>query len=412
MTRVMDDDLLNDVTLEELLAGRASGRQDLEPLEQFVSVVRSWSDQPAPMPTPELDRLLQGAPHVAPVVPLHGPRPSRRARWRAPIAVVAITAIAGGSFVTAAAAEVLPARLQQQVAELVDRYTPFTVPDGLSVGHADAPVTTTDVATPPTSAPPSAGSPGSTIVSPVAPDTTRASTAVPSEADAPVTDDAGTPSPVEGPATTATAAGSPSPAVTVPTSAVPGTGAGATPVTIPSAVVTTVAEHLALTETGHGRSAARRHTSATTPSTPSVSSVQSVPSVPSVPPVAKERNDRRSGTAHSVPNDVPSSDARSKAAPTVPQHLDETGPGSTPPQTAPPADGPPSDQRDGHRDQIDQRDHADGGQSTGHDPVQRQDTEPTSNASPNPETTPDSHSGSTSGPGGSSGGSSEHGGKR
>jgi len=376
----MDDDLLDDEMLEELLGGRVSGRAELEGLEQFVQHVRSWSEPSVPMPSPELDRFLQGGVQGAPVVSLDGERRRRRPRWRGPITVAAITAIAGGSFVTAAAAEVLPARLQRQVAELVDRYTPFTVPDGLGSGHpaatriatrsGAAARTTVVAATSPASAP------VQSTVSTIEPTT---STGAPNTTLAPTTVGSTTAAPASVPAT----------GVTVPVS-----GPVTVPVTVPAAAPTTKVTRLALADSGHGRSAGRGRSAGlgrTTPTKPTD------PTEPSGPSPAQEASP---GSAHhSGPNDVPSTVAdRPQDGPAAQLRPDDRKPRDATPQTTPsePSDPGSSDQHDEHSDQGAHRDQPDSGQGAGHDPVNQQGSE----SAPKPNS------------GSNSGSNTEHGGKR
>ena len=126
------DEALDDVTVEELLGGRYEGdAPDLVAVDELLAELRSLGEQPAPLPSPSLARMLRDAPVANGGLPTPA---DRHRRWpsrgpRVASAVAAAVVAAAVIVVAAGSARLLPGSTQNVVAEIVRTVTPFDFPD-------------------------------------------------------------------------------------------------------------------------------------------------------------------------------------------------------------------------------------------------------------------------------------------
>ena len=175
---------LDDATVERLLTGdvpadiaadiadapelNSPDPLQLAALGAFVAGVRNLSDTAVPPPSAELAALLGGATTVTPI--------GRGSRHRRAV-IAALSLTVTGSFVGAAAAEVLPPAVQRPVVAFVNTFTPIELH---RPAPASLPVRPAPASTPPVSVRPAAAA-QQRVPSPVtAPATTPSATTPPS----------------------------------------------------------------------------------------------------------------------------------------------------------------------------------------------------------------------------------------
>ena len=147
------DEALDDATVEDLLAGRYDGdAPDLVAVSELLGQIRSFAEQPPPLPSASLDHILsasapasegglrttsprlrgrrvgpfgrraQGPEHEA------GPRLGARPRYR-PTVAAALFVVLAAVVVAAGSARLLPGAAQDVVAKIVQTVTPFDFPE-------------------------------------------------------------------------------------------------------------------------------------------------------------------------------------------------------------------------------------------------------------------------------------------